>query len=393
MANSSLFLLEGIDSPHGGFNVIGKVVGCPSAKTGYTFWIQWEMNTLSGNISSQSLRTELPPTNEIKQLLQRAITLFSTQGKKGTTDEDDMGHIMPSFTNVAHSSNNQHYNNTREANPFGTPPPLMRTQYLADLRTVASGFLSLGNTTNSNLSSLQDNGRESIGTRSGEMYDSESDEDVDFELINEQSEENLLLRGFDDDEEIQDEEECDQEDFDSNGASNEDIARNVHFRHSIVDKLGQLIFRYDDVSTKHEEVLDDHLGFFTTERIGLRDDAPQFDDPFQCFEVIGGFSYHVVARLAHGTIRYFHQSIKPTLCRNLGWHKIRWTDVTVEEMYHFLDILLKISLSPVDGGGYKAYFSPRNKFISVGGNMPPLEIQNSCGFLGDIMRLERFQQI
>jgi hypothetical protein len=291
------------------------------------------MNTLSGNISSQSLRTELPPTNEIKQLVQRAITLFSTQGERGITDKDDMGHIMPSFTNVAHSSNNQQNNNTREANPFGTPPPLIRTQYLADLRTVASDFSSLGNTTNSNLSSLQDNGRESIGTRSGEMYDSESDEDVDFELINEQSEDNLLLQGFDDEEEIQDEEECDQEDFDSNGASNEDIARNIHFRHSIVDKLDQLIFCYDDVSTRHEEVLDDHLGFFTTERSGLRDDAPHFDDPFQCFEVISGFSYHVVARLAHGTNRYFHQSIKPTLCRNLCWHKIRWMDVTVEEMY------------------------------------------------------------
>jgi hypothetical protein len=78
-----------------------------------------------------------------------------------------------------------------------------------------------------------------VGTRSGEMYDSDSDEDEDFELIDEQNEEHLLLRGFDDEEEIQEDEECDEEDFDWNGAGNIDVARNVHFGHSIVDKLNR----------------------------------------------------------------------------------------------------------------------------------------------------------
>jgi hypothetical protein len=86
VANSSLFLKEGINFPDGGFNAIGKVMGCPSVKSGNMFQIQWEMNRLSHNIDSQWLRTELVPTTEVKQLLQRAITMYSLQCSNMTTD-------------------------------------------------------------------------------------------------------------------------------------------------------------------------------------------------------------------------------------------------------------------------------------------------------------------
>jgi hypothetical protein len=162
---------------------------------------------------------------------------------------------------------------------------------------------------------------------------------------------------------------------------------------NIVDKLKQLIFRYDDISSEREEELDQHMGHFTMESGGLREENISFKDPFECFEKVGGFGLHVVARLTHGTNRYFHKTIKPTLCRNLRWHKIRWTDVTIEEMYHFLGILLKISLTPIDGGGYKTYFMKTNKVIFVGGDTTPLEIKNSTGFASEFMQLERFQQI
>jgi hypothetical protein len=132
---------------------------------------------------------------------------------------------------------------------------------------------------------------------------------------------------------------------------------------SLAQKISHLVFRYDDVASQ-SGLLDSHLGHFTTETSGLKKDALQwFSDPFQCLEHVGGLNCQVVARLTNGSNTYFHKSIKPNLGRNLIWHTLKRIDIRVEEMYHFLGILLRISLSPVDGGGYKTYFSTRNKVI------------------------------
>jgi hypothetical protein len=208
-------------------------------------------------------------------------------------------------------------------------------QYLADLRTTASGLSSISNSTSNQR-------RESsyVGTRSSDLSDSDSDsdedEDDDFELINEFEDGNLGLRGIDDDNEDEDAESDDEDEIPiiSNNHGNEGV--------NLVDKLKQLIFHYDDIASGREEELDSHMGHFTMESGGLWVESQSFQDPLECFEKVGGFGLHVVARLTQGTNRYFHKSIKPSLCRNLRWHKLRWTDVTVEEMYHFLGILLKI---------------------------------------------------
>jgi len=56
-------------------------------------------------------------------------------------------------------------------------------------------------------------------------------------------------------------------------------------------------------------------------------------------------------------------------------------------MYHFLGIMLKISLSPIDGGGYAAYFNKRERVIM--GKV----IKGSQGFALDYMSITRFKQI
>jgi hypothetical protein len=56
-------------------------------------------------------------------------------------------------------------------------------------------------------------------------------------------------------------------------------------------------------------------------------------------------------------------------------------------MYRFLGIMLKISLQPVDGGGYFAYFSRDNKVICG------KEIADTKGFAIAYMDLVRFKQI
>lgn len=88
-------------------------------------------------------------------------------------------------------------------------------------------------------------------------------------------------------------------------------------------------------------MLDNHIGHFTGEKGGVRDGVvSSSNDPFEYVETVGGFNYLLVFRLTRGTNSYFHQWIKPNLSRNNVWHKLRWQDVTVEEMYHFLGILL-----------------------------------------------------
>ncbi|CAB9508431.1 unknown protein [Seminavis robusta] len=59
----------------------------------------------------------------------------------------------------------------------------------------------------------------------------------------------------------------------------------------------------------------------------------------------------------------------------------------------FLGIMLKISLSPVDGGGYTAYFNPEERPIMFDRNIRPIKIKGSQGFAGGIMSLNRFRQI
>jgi Transposase IS4 len=107
----------------------------------------------------------------------------------------------------------------------------------------------------------------------------------------------------------------------------------------------------------------------------------------------GSLLYALVARLAAGSNDYFHRFKKPLLDRNQLWHGIKWTDITVEEMHKFLGILLRISLSPVDGGGYEAYFSKTNKILNPGDGAKQMEIDGTAGWAHKYMSLSPFKQI
>ena len=52
-----------------------------------------------------------------------------------------------------------------------------------------------------------------------------------------------------------------------------------------------------------------------------------------------------------------------------------------------------MSLNPVDGGGYTAYFQTNNVTYNLGPDVPPVEIEDSRGFAVKHMTLNRFRQI
>jgi hypothetical protein len=56
-------------------------------------------------------------------------------------------------------------------------------------------------------------------------------------------------------------------------------------------------------------------------------------------------------------------------------------NISTKEMFRFLGFMLKISIQPVDGGGYKAYFLSQNKYLCG------QEIADSQGFAVKYMSL------
>lgn len=110
-------------------------------------------------------------------------------------------------------------------------------------------------------------------------------------------------------------------------------------------------------------------------------------DPFDAVKEIGGLDDEFICKLASNSNKYFLNNIAPGLNRNKRYHNHTWQDISKEEMYRFLGILLKISLSPIDGGGYEAYFDETDKSICG------LVIRRSAGFASKHMKMWRSKQI
>jgi Transposase IS4 len=100
--------------------------------------------------------------------------------------------------------------------------------------------------------------------------------------------------------------------------------------------------------------------------------------------------------------RYYNAVIKPKTVSlaSRKWHGLIWKPISIDEMHRFLGVLLRISLTPVDGGGYGAYFRDSNMTIqlSSGSSNNNIEIPDSRGFVSMLAKefrlsLNRFKQI
>lgn len=115
--------------------------------------------------------------------------------------------------------------------------------------------------------------------------------------------------------------------------------------------------------------------------------------PVQCFQRVSGCDYDAMVHYTRNSNNYFHEKIKPTLGRNLRYHSIKWKNITVREMHVFFGILLRISLSPFDFGGYASYFSEKDQCFRYSTEADPVTIQGTSSVIAKYMSLNRFRQI
>ena len=102
-----------------------------------------------------------------------------------------------------------------------------------------------------------------------------------------------------------------------------------------------------------------------------------------------------VHRLVVNSNHYFNEFKKPNLGPNNRYCGMKWTNISVPEMYRFLGILLKISIMEGDGGGYTAYYSKSNKRLFTGDHRSGswIDVEDSAGWAWKYMMLGQFKQI
>lgn len=378
--------------------IVGQIKECPRGVRKH-YRIEWDAD-IKG-VDPNWLRSEVENTPEMKTLLLEAIELKEKDppeesrkkrakvvpGVAGTATATATGTATAAATGTAANKT------TVTDSTSNTPPACIRAQAVANLRTSAStisSFSSLSQNTRSTsaASSVRTRGQKE---NASDAEESDSDNEDDLDLVEDPEEVIIGDRNvptWEDDvsdvtgpHQVDDEERTTEED--------EDVVAGLS------GLMRQLKWKFESVDKEApQKVLDPHIRRFYEGPEGLRPGvAESFNDPFECFQQCGGLDDALIARLASGSNDYFHKFKKPTLDRNQLWHGVRWKEITQEEMIHFLGILLRISMSPVDGGGYEAYFSKSNKTVIPGGNGKPLEISGTSGWAHKYMTLSRFKQI
>ena len=96
-------------------------------------------------------------------------------------------------------------------------------------------------------------------------------------------------------------------------------------------------------------------------------------------------------RLCRNSNDYIRRVILPTRTYGLLYDEII-TDISVEEMMRFLGIVLRISLNPLDYGGYEAYFNTSGIEIRINENTV-MEAEGTGEWAVKYMSLKRFKII
>jgi len=369
----------------------GYVLECPNRTTNQgQYRIDWQRNTvLPPTINTNWLQEWFPSTKGFRDMLDKAIQRWADEA---TVEQKDR------------VSRKRRSNCTTITIPAPPQTPPARREHLearAMMRTEASTAMSSLSSRSAMFSfsssqSLRDRRPPIAPSPTTDADAAESDDDASVTTASTRS--TLALDSDSEDGSQLDENDNMHDDYSSEDELEDDCRPHVEApdlseraRGFLGQYLKALQWRFEVITdTTVNEPYRPHTGPH-----GLRAGVAQkFNDPFECFAECGGFTPAFVARLAANSNDYYHYHIKPDMGRNRYCNE-DWRDISTGEMYRFLGIMLKISLSTVDGGGYAAYFSQEDKVIYADSGRKPITmtIGNSKGWAHEVMKFNRFKQI
>jgi Transposase IS4 len=353
--------------------LVGQVKACPRESNGRQYRIEWK-HPLPERLQREWLRCNLHATKELKEKLVVGMTAYdnSEAGRKKAAMKEasttkDKTRAQDKGDGVGNRDGDERPSIQEE---YRTPAPV---QYVtARAATVASIRTS---STISTLSQNSITSPENLVTRGGRTRrtnDLESSSDDGDEL---DEEDNMYNQEMSDMDYSDSEEEDDDED---------DATSEHAYARDLLEVLDQIQWNFSPIDDGYNDA--DGLATYNGPSCLKPRVAESFNTPFECLEVCGGLDYEFVNRLARNSNEYVRKHLLPKN-RNGRLHGVPFVNITTEEMYHFLGITLRISLSPVDWGGYEAYFSSSNRRVMG------LEITGSDGFARHFMTLNRYKQI
>jgi Transposase IS4 len=346
--------------------IVGQIKECPWEANGRQYRIEWR-NPLPALLQREWLQSFLVGSEDNRKKLYLSIAVYEASGlfvaRKGKRTEaagnaiDRNNRGTPICTTRAKIEQ-------AVGNVLDTPPvPCVTTVRAGAASVKTSSTISSLSQTSISSPEVSNRRQSGVGTRRSQDVESSTDDGEDLD------EEDNMYVGFDTDTEDEDDDDGEEEpSLTSRGLG--ELLSDVHWNFcvdvSVDDKNGMSMYNGPN---------------------GLKARASEsFNDPFECLAICGGLDYDLVTRLARNSNEYVRQFLLPK-DRNGRLHGQPFVNITTEEMYHFLGITLRISLSPTDWGGYEAYFSSNNRQV-LGKKMTGTD-----GFARHFMTLPRYKQI
>ena len=389
-AGRELFMLpnhvERILDP--GLFLYGQIKACPSSKNQYRFTLEWDLSksstALPNGFDQNWLRHSIGV--EGKPLLQQAMACYDAEDME-TNKSKNLSLLSPCLPPRG----------THPAGPVNTTTTTtpghsnQRDHSAASLRTSSTVHSnSSGSTTRTNSSR-----RRGISTRRSvwDSIESDSDEDSSSFLLLAEEDSTSMTRippvslPGDKEQEMHQQEEEDKDDKDAYFEDEEEQGDDTNHNGALGNLLNNLEWKFKTVDK--DDVLHVEQPSYSGPS-GLQQGIT-FTDPLQCFFTAGGFNHDLVKKFTMSSNNYFKMKILPHIM-NRRLHGHRWEDITTEEMFHFMGILLKIGLIPIDYGGYPTYWSVKNHQLHMD-NGVSIELEGTQGWAYHVMPLWRFKQI
>lgn len=392
-ADSSFFLNPTFKSsflqvyPDGDCQLVGKILRVANKNNDNMFTVHW--NTSGTMVSHSWTLSQIEGDGKMKKELQALITDYES---KNRTDGDTELRARPNRqienTQSQNSQSSTRNNSQADSVTPGTDIGLeaLRARAYSALKTSISARSTRNSGSNGgrSTSSGSDVTTRNVNRRatraSDDTYESESDDD------------NQELDEFDSafyyvppecTAEVEEDSDDEYEEQATDGVP-------ISSQRSYANLVSDLLWQFDPV-TSGDKPFDDAKPFLdkpTTLRAGV---AEWFTDPFEAFQVLG-CDRDFVALLSQHSNDYAKRFILPNH-PNKKPHGLKWKDITTVEMYRFLGIMLKISLMPIDGGGYPAYFREGDVEVKYSNSHKARLIQDTKGFAYKYMSIRRFRQI